>query len=233
MTSIVIILVLLVLISILGPLEEIYDFFQFLYINFSFPLLVLVVVIVFKKELRNLIDRVSKITYGNNSIELNFVELRKSLNSTVDQYSNVKLKELPPMGGGGGGIPAEDAETPAFLVLYNDSMLEHYLKESGSIATIQKMYKAYEKALMNHYDLDFADINSVKVKIRKYGNENELELFEKIVDFYTGITYFNSNNKYKDQLLNEEDIQNYRRLIQIAISEFYFEAVFEQKDQAN
>lgn len=229
MTLIIIILVLIILISVVGPVEEIYDFFQFLYTNFSFPLLILVIVIVFKKELRDLINRVSKITYGNNSIELGFVELRKSLDSTVDQYSDVKLKELPPMGGGGGGIPAEDAETPAFLVLYNDSMLEHYLKESGSIATIQKMYKAYEKALMNHYDLHFADINSVKVKIRKHGNKNELELFEEIVGFYSGVTYFNSNNKYKDQLLNEEDIKNYRRLIQIAISEFYFEAVFKQK----
>ncbi|MCD2138798.1 hypothetical protein [Salinicoccus halitifaciens] len=151
-------LVLIVLISILGLLEEIYKFFQFLYINFSFPLLV-DVVIIFNKELRNLINRIFKIIWRNNSIELNFVKLRK--NSTLDQYSDVRLKELPPMGDGGGSLPAEDAETPAFLVLYNDSMFEHYLKKSGSIATIQKMYKAYEKALMNHYELYFAGINSV------------------------------------------------------------------------
>lgn len=225
MTSIVITLVLVMLISIIGPLEGIYDFFQFLYTNFSFPLLILVVVIVFRKELKNLINRVSKITYGDNSIELDFVELKKSLDITVNQYSDVKLKELPPMGGGG-GVPADDVEIPAFLVLYNDSMLENYLKKSGSVATIQKLYKAYEKALMNHYNLQFADINSVKEKIRIYGDQNELELFEEIVGFYTGITYFESHKKYQDELLNDGDIQNYRRLILVAISEFYFENAF-------
>lgn len=226
MTSIMITLLLLVFISIIGPLEDIYDFFQFLYTNFSFPLLILVVVIVFKKELKNLLNRISKITYGDHSVELGLVEIKKNLNSTVNQYSNVKIKELPPMGGGGGGIPSEDTEIPAFTVLYNDSMLENYLKKSGSVATIQKLYKAYEKSLMNHYNLNFADINSIKEKIRKYGDQNELDLFNEIVEFYTGVTYFESNKKYEDELLNRNDIQNYRRLIKVAISEFYFENTF-------
>lgn len=226
MVSIIIALVLIALTSVIESLESIYEFFQFLYTNFSIPLLILVVIIVFKKELKNLINRISKITYGDHSIELGLAEMRKSLDSTVKQYSHVKLKELPPIGGGGGGTTSGEDEVPAFIVLYNDSMLENYLKKSGSVATIQKLYKAYEKTLMNHYNLIFADINSVKEKIRKSGDQNELELFNEIVEFYSGITYFESNKKYQDELLNKEDIQNYRRLIQVAISEYYFENVF-------
>lgn len=218
-------LILLILTSLIEPLAAIFVNFGFLYSKFSFPLLLLVIVLIFKDEFRNLINRISKITYGDKSLELN--SLTQKLEDTSGKYSSVELKEPPAVGGGGGGIGNnQNRKISGIQMLYNKNMLETYINNEGPVATVQKLYKAYEESLRLHYKLNFTDINFMRDIILKKGNEKEIELFNEIISFYSGVTYLDSTEGHGKKLISNKDILNYRRVIAVAISEFYYDSIF-------
>lgn len=217
----------IILTSLVEPLENVFINFGFLYSKFNIPLLILVIVLIFKNELRNLINRASKITYGDKSLELN--SLTQKLGNTSAKYSNTELKEPPAVGGGGGSDNNKNQKTSVFQILYNQNMLENHLNSGGKVATVQKLYKTYEKSLRLHYKLNFTDVNFMREKILENGNKEEIELFNEIILFYSGVTYLDSSGGNAEKLISNKDVLNYRRIIAVAISEFYYYSIFNHK----
>ncbi|MBF0753479.1 MULTISPECIES: hypothetical protein [Jeotgalicoccus] len=225
-------LIIFILIIVLGnsfeTLEPVSNTFEFLYVNFNFPLLILIIIFIFKQELKDLINRISKITHGETSIHLDLEYLKEGLENKADFYKDVEIKQAPRIGGGGRfNIPNEDLiRMTKIQILYTQNMLNNYLENEGSVATIQKLYMAYEEVLKLHYNLTYTDINTMKNRIRHDGTEEELQLFDEIVAFYSGVTYFDSHENGTGKLLRDKDVMNYKKLISVAVSQFYFYSVF-------
>lgn len=226
------ILIILILIIVLGNflklLEPVSNTFEFLYVHFNFPLLILVIIFIFKKELKDLLNRISKITYGETSIHLDLENLQKVLENRTELYNDDEIKQPPRVGSGGGvNIPNEDLiRMKKIQILYNQNMLNNYLENEGSVAAIQKLYIAYEEVLKLHYNFTLIDINTMKNRIKNDGTEDELQLFDEIVAFYSGVTYFDSHENGTGKLLRDKDVMNYKKLISVAVSQFYFYSLF-------
>lgn len=216
-----------------GALNITYDLFQFTFSHFNFPWLILIALLLFRKELKKLINSTSKITYGENSIQFDTTEFRKNLATIEKNYRYIKTKNPPSMGGSMGPDTDPSSIPPIFLI-YNDNTLSNYYNHFGSLATVEKLYIGYRKVCESYYNLESSNSVSIKNKIQKNNRENEIELYEAIEIFYFESFYYKTID-YNDaeNLWRFEDVEKYRNLVKAGISEFYFDMFSTESVEVN
>lgn len=140
--------VLILLICIIDFFFGIIDLFVSLYKNFSFPLLFLIIVILFRKEISDLLKRTQEINLENSSgkVSFYFSELVK-LNSEIDAEKNFMLRHYgegsdPHLGAGPGGTQNSEFEYYLALIYANGKVHEE-LGKKGPFEVIKDLHNAY------------------------------------------------------------------------------------------
>lgn len=119
-----------------------------LYKNFSFPLLFLIIIFLFRKEISDLLKRTQEINLENSSgkVSFYFSELVK-LNSEIDAETNFMLRQYgegsdPHLGASPGG--AKDMEFEYyFALIYAHGKVHEELGRKGPFEIIKDLHDAY------------------------------------------------------------------------------------------
>lgn len=123
------------------------NLFAYLYKNFSFPLLFLIVIFLFRKEISDLLKRIRRINLQNNSGEISF-HFSELLDTSAEFESELIFMERqygeahdPHFGAGPGNT---DDERDYYLALiYAGGKLNKELAKNGPFKTIENLHDAY------------------------------------------------------------------------------------------
>lgn len=144
--------------------DSILSFLAFIYKNFSFPILLLILVLIFIKPLKSIIDNITKgeLDFTNGGLKMKF-DIENSTEEYKKEYEKVNDKNLElsyesmsdkieerfgyeykkgiPIGSGGGGGPSkEDSQNPYVFnsVLFNVIVSEEGLKKNTKNLVLKK-----------------------------------------------------------------------------------------------
>ena len=93
--------------DIMNFFSFVYELFKLLYTHFSFPIVILIFILLFKKDIHNLFQNIKSFSIGDYSIEVDVSEKIKatydSISSiSVEKYGSEILNEPTSLGGTGG-----------------------------------------------------------------------------------------------------------------------------------
>lgn len=196
-------------------LYELLKYLAYLYKNFSFPLLLLIVILVFRKEISSLLNRMRQINIENNAGKLSFslAEINR-LKSEMESSENNQLRQL------GGKDPRDHVHLGSGTTEKNDKFEEYFalinlpektfkeMAKNGLIKTIEHLFNAYD-----FLTKDFHKENHEPTKIIK--------------NIYDTAMFINKEGGY---LFDEELVYNYRSFIQLAYLELMQNNEIERKE---
>lgn len=183
---------------IINSLKNIWGVFSYLYTNFSFPLLSLVIIIIFRKEIASILNRINTIKYSGNAGEVSFIlnnirmledEMKGSINNQVRKYGDDVLET------GQFGSGSKNDDNFYFDLIHLPLKTSRVLAEKGPFKTIENLFEAYDFLKKRYSNVD--DRNSKIIK----------DIYENTVDLKNKGGY----------LLDEEFVHQYRRYIEITL----------------
>ncbi|MBY7663958.1 hypothetical protein FNK43_01585 [Staphylococcus agnetis] len=182
-------------INIIGSIWEV---LSFLYSNFSFPLLSLVIIIIYRKEISSMLNRINTIKYSGNAGEVCLIlnnikrledEMEDSINNQVRKYGD-EVKKTGQFGSG-----SKNDDNFYFDLIHSPHKTGLVLAEKGPYKTIENLYEAYNFFIQKYTIVD--DRNSKIVK----------DIYDNTVDLKNQGGY----------LLDENFVYEYRRYIEITL----------------
>ncbi|NJI00086.1 hypothetical protein GLV88_06320 [Staphylococcus hyicus] len=183
---------------VMNSIGSIWDGFTFLYSNFSFPLLSLVIIIIYRKEISSMLNRINTIQYSGNAGEVSFIlnnikmledEMKGSIDNQVRKYGNDVLET------GHFGSGSKNDDNFYFDLIHLPCKTGLVLAEKGPFETIENLYEAYNFFIQKYTIVD--DRNSKIVK----------DIYDNTVDLKNQGGY----------LLDEKFVYEYRRYIEITL----------------
>ncbi len=196
------------------------DLLELIYVNFSFPWLILIALLMFKKPIRELINNISDIKYKDLTIKSKVKEILIEENSLIksqnpDAYGKqyVPPEGFPPVGAG--GMPykkGEPLKSVGLQSLYSDEILENFSQYNGSNETIKQMFEIYRDDYVYRFKLDSKDSSKILKDMESYNSE-EVNMFKAIEKVYKA----NLKNEYIKDLWELSDILKYKRMIQTSL----------------
>ncbi|BEJ47322.1 hypothetical protein KSE1242_23100 (plasmid) [Staphylococcus epidermidis] len=122
------------------------NLFMFLYKNFSFPLLFLIVVFLFRKEISDLLKRIKRINLQNNSGEVSFhfselLDTSSEFDPELDFMERQYGEAYDPHFGSGSGT--NDEYDYYLSLIYAGGKLNKELSKNGPFKTIENLHDAY------------------------------------------------------------------------------------------
>ncbi len=123
------------------------NLFAYLYKNFSFPLLFLIIVFLFRNEISGLLKRIQQINLQNNSGKINFYfselkdvgsEFNTELCHMKRQYGEAYDPNL-----GASSRDTNDEFSYYLSLIYGDRKLKKELDKNGPFKTIENLHNAY------------------------------------------------------------------------------------------
>lgn len=175
----------------------------FLYSNFSFPLLFLVIILIFREEISSVLTRIKTIKYSGSAGEVSFIlnnikelgdDMESLINSQIRRYGEEVL-ETGQFGSGVQDDEDEDEEKYYFNLVHLPYLTGRELAEKGPFKTIENLYKAYK-----FFEKNYSNIEDGAARIIKEIYDNTIEL-----------------KKKGGFLLDEEFVYEYRRFIEITL----------------
>ncbi|MCD2136456.1 hypothetical protein [Salinicoccus halitifaciens] len=203
-----------------NTLRWIHEFLDVILSNFNMAWLLLIVIIVYHKQILDLLGRVTRIGFHDAYVSFRTRQLSEDLGNAVKGH-DAEDREIPPVGGGGGGL----SEAPASIssdhemmrLLTNTNLLIGYYYENGSNATVRRMYKFLEKELEKRYSVDFKNSRHAERTIK--GRDGEVyRIFNKLKEVYAATLEHDT-----EELWKLEDVINYSFLIKIALNKMEME----------
>lgn len=198
-------------------LAQLLKYSAYLYINFSFPLFLLIVILVFRKEISDLLNRIRHINFENNvgKVSISLAEIHR-LKAEMESYENFQIRQLDGEDprdnvhlGAGPGPTGKNDELEEYFTLIN--LPEKTFKEmakNGLIKTIENLYNAYV-----YLTKDYQKENHEPTKIIK-------SIYDTAKDI----------SKDGGYLFDEELVYRYRSFIQLAYLELMQNHEIERKD---
>lgn len=153
--------------------DSILSFLAFIYKNFSFPILLLILVLIFIKPLKSIIENITKgeLDFTNGGLKMKF-DIENSTQEYKKEYEKVNNKNLEissenmserieklfgqeykngiPIGSGGGGAPPKEySQNPSvfnahlFNIIVSEEGLKKEYKEFGFKETIITIYTSF------------------------------------------------------------------------------------------
>lgn len=189
-------------------LYELLNYLEYIYINFSFSLLFLIIIFVFQKEFSSLLNRIRQINIENNAGTVSVLlaeidwwksEMESSENLQLRQTDGEDPRDQVHLGQGSSSMKSkEQADLNEYFELVNvpDKTFKE-LARNGHIKTIQHLYNAYE-----FLTKDYQKSNHEPTKIIK--------------NIYEMVMKLNNKGGY---LFDNELVYNYRSFIQLTYLE--------------
>ncbi|MBF2226252.1 hypothetical protein H3966_10690 [Staphylococcus epidermidis] len=152
----------------------------FLYSNFSFPLLFLVTILIFREEISSVLTRIKTIKYSGSAGEVSFIlnnikqlgdDMESLKNSQIRRYGEEVLKTGH---FGSGAQDDEDEEKYYFNLIHLSNLTGRELAEKGPFKTIENLYKAYK-----FFEKNYSNIEDRSAGIIKEIYDNTVELKKK------------------------------------------------------
>lgn len=174
-------------------------------------MLLLIVIIIFKKQLINLLNDVSEISFGNTTIKAarNFqYQLEEEYDFIKESYKkkfNRNMEKPPQLGGGG--------QFGNLFYIIDEQKLAHYYKETNTFETIDMLYKEYISSNISYYNNEL-----FYEQLRENKNSIEYKSYKAITRFY----YMTVEAQNSDELWRFEDIVKYQRMIRIIINSHHY-----------
>ncbi|MBF0841604.1 hypothetical protein IR128_07790 [Staphylococcus lentus] len=187
-------------------LREQVNFLSFIYEKFSFPLLFFIIILVFRKEISNMLYRIRGINFENNAGKVSvLLSDMKNLQLEMKGLENLKEREygkdLRDLGQLGAGPNSEEDNTDFKYYFNLVNLPKHTMKElarNGHFETIEKLYNAY-----NFLTKDYLKDNHKSTKV--------------IEEIYNTAMDIKRNGGY---LLDDVLVNNYRSFIELTYKEF-------------
>ncbi|MGP0637592.1 hypothetical protein ACWEWU_06720 [Staphylococcus xylosus] len=198
-------------------LEQLLKYSAYLYKNFSVPLFLLIVILVFRKEISDLLNRIRHINLENNAgkVSISLAEINR-LKDEMELYENFQICQLDGEDprdnvhlGAGPGTTGKNDEFEEYFALIN--LPEETFKEmanNGLIKTIENLYNAYV-----FLTKDYQKENHEPTKIIK--------------NIYNTAKDISEDGGY---LFDKELVYRYRSFIQLAYLELMQNNEVERKD---
>ncbi|MCJ1804586.1 hypothetical protein [Staphylococcus warneri] len=189
-------------------LYELLNYLEYIYKNFSFSLLFLIIIFVFQKEFSSLLNRIRQINIENNAGTVSVLlaeidwwksEMESSENLQLRQTDGEDPRDQVHLGQGSSSMKSkEQADLNEYFELVNvpDKTFKE-LARNGHIKTIQHLYNAYE-----FLTKDYQKSNHEPTKIIK--------------NIYEMVMKLNNKGGY---LFDNELVYNYRSFIQLTYLE--------------
>ena len=184
--------------------EWVINVFLSIYKNFSFPLLFLVAILIFREEISSLLKRVKQINFENNSGKVSFLlfelknlrdKMEGSENFQLRQYGE-DLREKGPLGAG----PNKDEDPDRqqfeyyFGLIHSSGNIHKELGKNGPIKTIEVLYDAY----------------TFLTKDKNLKNDEPTKIIQEVYDI---VIELKEKGGY---LFDEEIVYNYRSFIELS-----------------
>ncbi|XVL44798.1 hypothetical protein ABLW00_06265 [Staphylococcus equorum] len=114
-------------------LTFVYDLFKLLYSQFSFPIVLLIFILMFKKDIHVLFKYVKSISIGNYSIE---IDVSERINATYDEISSISIGRygfeiLEEPSGLGGATDQQEDTVDEFQIIHSKSYTSNYFLNNG------------------------------------------------------------------------------------------------------
>lgn len=195
-------------------LTFVYDLFKLLYSQFSFPIVLLIFILMFKKDIHVLFKYVKSISIGNYSIE---IDVSERINATYDEISSISIGRygfeiLEEPSGLGGATDQQEDTVDEFQIIHSKSYTSNYFLNNGWLDTVTALYWSYK----NRIEWDQNIINSGERDLYEtrdlYMEEQFASDIKKLYDL--AIQY--PNNKW-----SYEDVMKYRKMIMIAVKPIF------------
>ncbi len=187
-------------------IEQVLKYSAYLYKHFSFPLLLLIVILVFRKEISDLLNRIRQINFENNAgkVSVSLAEIGR-LKDAMEASESFQIRHLGGKDprdnihlGEGPNTAEENNKFNEYFSLIN--LPEKVFKEvekNGHIKTIEHLYNAFE-----FLTKDFQNENYQPTKIIK--------------SIYHTVRDIDRNGGY---LFDDDLVYRYRSFIQLAYLE--------------
>lgn len=198
-------------------LYELLKYSEFLYKNFSFPLFLLIVILVFRKEISNLLNRIRQINIENNAgkVSISLAEINR-LKSKMEASENYQIRQLGGedprnhvhLGAGPSTTEDNDKFNEYFALINLHEKVSKEMAKNGLFKTIEQLYNAYEFLTKDY----------------RKENHEPTKIIKSIYD-----TAMNINNE-GGYLLDKDLVYNYRSFIQLACLELMKNNEIEEKD---
>ncbi|WP_436950435.1 hypothetical protein [Staphylococcus xylosus] len=202
---------------IIFVLEQLLKYSAYLYKNFSVPLFLLIVILVFRKEISDLLNRIRHINFENNAgkVSVSLAEIGR-LKDAMEASESFQIRQLggeDPRDnihlGAGPNTAEENNKFNEYFSLIN--LPEKVFKEvakNGHIKTIEHLYNAFE------------------FLTKDYQNES-YEPTKIIKSIYDTVRDIDGNGGY---LFDDELVYRYRSFIQLACLELMQNNKIESED---
>lgn len=179
------------------------DLFVFLYKNFSFPLLFLIIIFLFRKEISDLLKRIRQISFESDSGKTSFYFARMiDINSEMKSDRDFQIREYGEdlrytqhLGFGPGSERSTDFKY-YFGLIYASGKMHKELAQKGPFETIKNLHDAYFY-LTTH--LNLKGDNPTRIIQKYYDNATELK-------------------NIGGRTLNEEFVYDYRDYIELSLN---------------
>lgn len=180
------------------------DGISFLYSNFSFPLLFLIIILIFREEISSILTRIKRIKYSGNAGEVSLIlnnikQLEDDMESLKDNQIRTYGEDVLKTGQFGSGAQNNNNNNNDddfyFKLIHLPNLTGQELAEKGPFKTIENLYKAYKFFEKNYSHVE----------------DRTSEIIEEIYD---------NTIKLKSKggfLLDEKFVYEYRRYIQITL----------------
>lgn len=180
------------------------NLFLFLYKNFSFPLLFLVIIFIFREEVSSLLRRVKQINFQSNSGEISFLfhelenlkgKMENSENFQLRQYGE-DLREKGHLGAGPNEYEDPDRQQRDYYfgLIHSFASIYKELGKNGPIKTIEVLYEAY----------------TFLTKDKNLKNDEPTKIIQEV---YDTVIHLKEKGAY---LFDEELVYNYRSFIELS-----------------
>lgn len=201
--------------DIMNFFSFVYELFKLLYTHFSFPIVILIFILLFKKDIHNLFQNIKSFSIGDYSIEVDVSEKIKatydSISSiSVEKYGSEILNEPTSLGGAGG--PKKDT-VDEFKIIHLKSYTINYYLENGWLDTVTTLYWAYSRRV--EWDKKMIE-NKERPLSEKRDLHIEKEMGKEIKRLYD-LAIQNPDIKW-----SYEDVMTFRKLIMIAVKPMFF-----------
>lgn len=182
------------------------NLFKFLYVHFSFPLLIFLVILIFYPQIKNFLMDLKKFTF--NWKETSFV-LEREKNETINSLNNlVKLKinedgkNLIDEGHRGSALNYPDKNDYLYKgeLVVNKDFLIHEVKKEGKLHVVNELYNWYELNRNQHYNGNF------RGAILEENNSINIDADRAIKRFY----FLSNDVDDINDFISLDDVDNYR-----------------------
>ncbi|SOC37659.1 hypothetical protein [Salinicoccus kekensis] len=197
-----------------NTLRWIHEFLDVILSNFNMAWLLLIVIIVYHKQILDLLGRVTRIGFHDAYVNFRARQLSEDLGNAVKSH-DAEDREIPPVGAGGlpgGTLAATSTDSEMMRLLTDNNILIGFYYENGSNATITRMYKFLEAELERRYSVDFTNARQAERTIKERDGE-VYRIFRKLKEVYAATLEHD-----KEDLWKLEDVINYSFLIKIALN---------------